>query len=90
MKNCIYSQLERSGGSNLGPDMKISNFQFFFLKIRSWGYKQFPGIRGELQGGVLDGFDLFFGKFSVNFPDEFSVKNGKQILINLLKAFTIL
>ena len=24
-------------------------------------YKQFPGIRGELQGGVLEGFDLFFG-----------------------------
>jgi len=24
-------------------------------------YKQFPGIRGELQGGVLDSFDLFFG-----------------------------
>ena len=38
-------------------------------------YKQFPGIRGELQGGVLDGFDMFFWKFSVNFPDEFSVNN---------------
>ena len=41
-------------------------------------YKQFPGIRGELQGGVLDGFDLFFGEFSVNFPDEFSVENPRK------------
>ena len=41
-------------------------------------YKQFPGIRGELQGGVLDGFDLFFGELSVNFPDEFSVENVNQ------------
>ena len=39
--------------------------------------KQIPGIRGERQGGVLEGFDLFFGEFSVKFPDECSVKKGK-------------
>ena len=44
-------------------------------------YKQFPGIRGELQGGVLEGFDLFFGEFSVNFPDEFSVEKGKPRVV---------
>ena len=39
---------------------------------RGWVvYKQFPGIRGELQGGVLDGFDQVFGEFSVKLPDEF-------------------
>ena len=44
-------------------------------------YKQFPGIRGELQGGVLDGFDLIFGELSVNFQDEFSTKiSGKSPL----------
>lgn len=37
--------------------------------------KQFPGIPGELQGDVLDGFYLIFGEFSVNFPEEFSVEN---------------
>ena len=38
-------------------------------------YKQFPGIRGELQGGVLEGFGFIFGEFSDKFPDEFSVEN---------------
>ena len=38
-------------------------------------YKQFPGIRGELQGGVLDGFEMIFGLFSVKFAHEISVKN---------------
>ena len=28
-KNCIYSQLERSGGSNLGPDIKKSKDTFW-------------------------------------------------------------
>ena len=45
--------------------MGLSLHVFFWV-----AYKQFPGIRGELQGGVLEGFDLFFGGFSVNFPDE--------------------
>ena len=44
-------------------------------------YKQFPGIRGELQGGVLEGFDLFFGEFSVKFPDENSVEKGKPRVV---------
>ena len=30
-------------------------------------YKQSPGHRGELQGGVLEAFELFLGEFSVNF-----------------------
>ena len=36
---------------------------------------------GELQGGVLEGFDLFFGEFSVNFPDDFSVEKGKPRVV---------
>ena len=53
--------------------------------------KRFSAIRGELQGGVLDGFDLFFGELSVNFPDEFSIEIHRQlpyaqtlILVNLI------
>ena len=34
-------------------------------------YKQFPGIRGELQGGVLEGFDLCFGKLFGQFSGRF-------------------
>ena len=50
------------------------------LKFCFWVvYKQFPGIRGELQGGVLDGFDLFFEEFSINFPDEFSVETPTKL-----------
>ena len=49
-------------------------------------YKQFPGIRGELQGGVLEGFDLIFGKFSVNFPDEFSTKFLRKIPLESFKG----
>ena len=41
-------------------------------------YKQFPGIRGERQGGVLDGFELVFGEFSVNFPDEILIKINRK------------
>ena len=44
-------------------------------------YKQFPGIRGELQGGVLEGFDLFFEEFSVTFPDEVLVEKGKPRVV---------
>ena len=44
-------------------------------------YKQFPGIRGELQEGVLEGFGLFWGKFSVNFPDNISVEKGKPRVV---------
>ena len=44
-------------------------------------YKQFPGIRGELQGGVLEGFDFFFGEFSIHFPDKFSVEKGKPRVV---------
>ena len=51
----------------------LSRGRFFFVV-----YKQFPGIRGELQGGVLEGFDLFFGEFSDNFPDDFSVENPRK------------
>ena len=40
-------------------------------------YKPFPGIRRELRGDVLDGFDLFFEECSLKFPDEFSVEEGK-------------
>ena len=36
-------------------------YQEVTVSLLSWVvYKQFPGIRGELQGGVLDGFDLTF------------------------------
>ena len=38
-------------------------------------YLQFRGTRQKLQGGFLDPFNLSFGKFSVNFRDEFSRKN---------------
>ena len=38
-------------------------------------YKQFPSIRGELQGGVLEGLEVIFAEFSDKFSDEFSVKN---------------
>ena len=48
-------------------------------------YKQFPGIRGELQGGVLDGFDLFFGLLSINFPDDFSIKKSKPRAVRPLQ-----
>ena len=43
-------------------------------------YKQFPGIRGELQGGVLEGFDLIFGEFSDIFSDEISATNPRTII----------
>ena len=50
-------------------------------------YKQFPSIRGELQGGVLEGFDLIFKKFSVKFPDDFSDKNRqKKINVKHVKS----
>ena len=29
----------------------------------------------------MDGFDLFFGEFSINFPDEFSVEKGKPRVV---------
>ena len=44
--------------------------------------KQFPGIRRELQGGVLDGFDLLFGEFSDNFQATFT-----QCFCNFLLFF---
>ena len=43
-------------------------------------YKQFPGVRGELQGGVLEGFEFIFWKFSVNFLDEISVETLRKLL----------
>ena len=37
----------------------LIQISYFLL---SWVvYKQVPGIRGELQGGVLEGFELTFG-----------------------------
>ena len=30
---------------------------------------------------LLGGLDLFFGEFSVKFPDEFSVKKGKPSVV---------
>ncbi len=50
-------------------------------------YRQFPGLRGKPQGGFLDGLDLFFGQFSVNFPDKVSVKNRQKSLFVLKHAF---
>ena len=51
-----------------------------FLTTFNWVvYKQFPGIPGELQGGVLEGFDLFFGEFSDNFPDESSIEIPRKL-----------
>ena len=68
----------RLGTDTSGPGEVVFAMRFNGKPVSSdWVvYKQFPGIRGELQGGVLEGFDLFFWQFSVNFPDEFSVKNG--------------
>ena len=44
----------------------------------SLAYKQFPGIRGELQGGIWEVFSLFFGHISINFPDKFSINKCKK------------
>ena len=44
-------------------------------------YKQFPGIRGELQGGVLESFYLFFKKFSIKFPDDLLLEKGKPRVV---------
>ena len=38
-------------------------------------YKQFLGHRGEPQGDVLQGFEMFFKEFSVNFRTETRTKN---------------
>ena len=38
-------------------------------------YKQFPGSRGELQGGFSGCFNLFIGQFSFNFPNEFPLNS---------------
>ena len=45
-------------------------------------YKQFPGIRGELQGGVLEGCDLFFSKsFRSIFRTNLRSKKGKPRVV---------
>ena len=49
-------------------------------------FKQFPGIRGERQGGVLEGFDLFFEELSDNFPDEVSIEIPRKILYIHVKS----
>ena len=36
-------------------------FHGIFLKHVWVVYKQFPGFQGELQGGVLDSFEVIFG-----------------------------
>ena len=44
----------------------------------SLAYKQVPGIRGELQGGVWEVFNLLFEEFSLNFPVKFSIEIREQ------------
>ena len=41
-------------------------------------YLQFPVFLEELEGGVLEVFNLFSGQFSVYVPNMFSGENHKQ------------
>ena len=52
----------KTGKQNFRADEKrLSEEQMKLVSLHWVVCKQFPGIRGELQGGVLEGFDLFFG-----------------------------
>ena len=59
--------------------VRESIYIYIYIYVYWVVYKQFRGIRGELQGGVLEGFDLFFEEFSDKFPDEFSFKTLRNL-----------
>ena len=43
------------------------------------------GSSGKASGGILEGFDVFSGQFSINFPVEISRKNPFKSLLKALK-----
>ena len=70
--------------------MNFLTVSLFFLCIFVYRFRAdwlFPGPREKLQGGFLEGFDLFSGQFSVNFPAEISRKNHRKSLKNPFEAF---
>ena len=59
--------------------VKFERTQYCFsevlrLPLTQWLVSYFPGICGEVQGGVWEVFRLFFGQFSINFPVTRSIE----------------
>ena len=54
-KKDIQSVVVENVSGNLTVNCPEPTFQNWVV------YKQFSGIRGELQGGVLEGFEVIFG-----------------------------
>ena len=77
VRSCAVVRLRTGGGRPwVGNDIRWPSSCAAHWLV----YLLFPGSREKLQGRFLEGFEIIFGQFSVNFPDGmFGINNCKSV-----------